>query len=1302
MNLFPRTVLLFCFLYNISLAQNPVCPSPYIYMDTPGQNTFIKFYDPSQPLSANNPSNTNIPSLYGGLTLMPNINGGTLCPTFYAVSNGNYHYWNGTTWVDTGHGTGNTSAVNLAGCGSFIYNLVGSTGQVYVYDGTATGTLLTTIQNFSSGGPFDLTTDCDCNFYALKTTTTNGGQSLTKYNPSGVATATWALNNMPNATAGGGFGIIGNTVYLKNNLTNGFFIGTISSTAVTFTQVNGFSASPGDFASCPTCTTPPAQLQAQISSTQLSCYNPTSNLVVTTTAQPVSFSWSGPGITSAGNGSVISINAGGVYTCIVNYMGCPQAQVTLTTSVSSNTAVVSAAITPSGNICVPAGKQSTLSVTQSSPFEMINWSGPGNIPNSTNDTLLVSGGGSYTVQITNIVNGCSASDVVNLVESPSVSISLSSNTLCALPINGSPATVTLTASGATNYTFYPDTYYTPNTTSGSVVVASPVFNGVTSTTGTFVGYNSFCSDTAQTTFSILPNPSVTLVSASICPQEVHTFTASGANTYTWGGVGLSTYFGPTVSASPAATAVYSVLASNGQCMSTVQSVTLFVKPLPTQTITPLTSTICLGASVSLSVAGTAGSYVWSPPAIANPTTGANINVSPPSTQVMKVLGTLNSCTSTAQATVYVQNPPTLSISLSSSAMCYNNFNGSVNSISLVPSGASNYTLLQSSNFAVNNPFGPVMQLVPAGPPVQGISVATTTLIGHTGVCTVSKTQTFSIVPNPTLTVSPPSSSICPEEAQLFQAGGASSFTWQPAPGMIWYSPNSIIGKPKITTFYAVVGSSLGCNSDTRNAVLVVKPVPSVSIVPMSVTVCAGNPVTLVAEGDAETYSWTPSHNLSSAGGATVVATPLTTQEYTVLATLNSCTNSAVSTVSSIVVPVINATAAESVICSGASTQLEAFDAMSFKWTPKETLSFDQGKIVTASPHVNTTYTVWGFNGICTGSTTVLVRTIPRPNLKINSPGGQNAICAGETLELMASGAQNYQWTPPQQILGAISNSHVIVKPSSTTNFSITGTTFENDVVCSQVVSFSVMVVPKTQPLVAGNNIICQGQKTTLEATGGNTFKWSPEDGLNNTGLGRVVAGPSVTTTYTVEVAENTYCGNSTTITVYVNPRPLLFAGNDTAYHVNDAIFLNAVGTGSITWVTGEGIVCPNCAYTQVYPSRNTCYRAQSINDFGCAATDEICLEINMDFSLYVPNSFTPNGDGLNDLFLVYGENVYDLQMEIFDRWGKLLHSTNNMTEGWDGTYRGTLCKPDSYIYKVSYRGLDRKTYKQDGHVSLIR
>ncbi len=1292
-----RVILLFFFSPLAILAQSITCPSPFVYMDS---GNFIQYYDPSQPLGPNNPVTTNIPTFGSGLTLMPNINGGSPSPTFYSVSGGTYWYWDGTNWVNTNHQTGNGAAVNLGGCNGTLYNLVGFSGQIYAYNGSGNGTLLTTIAGFNGGGPYDLVTDCNCNFYVLNTTSPN--QGLTMYSPNGQVQCTYSLSGMPNTSAGGGFAIIGNTIYVKNNLNNGFFIGTIAGSAVTFTQVNGFNASPGDFASCPVCNPSPNLGGVAVTGAQLSCVTSSANLVVmSNSGGPYTYQWSGPGILGPSNQSLVAVNAPGVYSVIVSAGGCPPAQTTLTTAVTSNTSVVTAVLTPSGSICVPGNPQTLLTVAHSSTNEVVSWAGPNVINSPNSSTYIATGIGAYTVTVTNPSNGCFAQDVVTLAQTPTVSTSLSSVSLCSQSLNNSPATLTITPFGANAYTLLTSSNYNTASPNGPTMPVNVLNNSTGLATGTLIGQNAFCGDTSYFSFMIMPNPVLQVASASICPGKTHVFNITGANSYVWTGNNLSPMTGATVSANPTVTTVYNVIGSSAGCNSGTYSPTLTVLPVPIITVQPATSTICLGTTVNLSGVG-ASSFTWFPAIGLTATTGINVGSSPPSNQMYNVIGALNGCTNIASATVNVVQPPVLSMSLSSGAICYNNFNGSLNSLTITPGGATNYTLLAASNFSVAQPNGPFMQIMPAGPPVQGVTLATATLIGNTSVCTVSITENFNIVANPTITISPPSASICPGGSHIFTANGATSYFWAPSPTLFTLSPNSVIANPSLTSFYSVYGTQLGCRSDTRNAVLVVLPIPKITVVPKTTTVCAGNSVSLTTISNADSFSWTPAGSLSSSTNYSVMAGPSATEFYTVTAFLNTCTNQAVAMVSVIPMPVLTASATQSVICSSASTMLKAEGANSFSWTPSFNLNASTGNMVVASPAENTTYSVTGFNGICTGTTTVFVQTIARPEMTITSVNNQNAICLDDYLLMETAGAQHFEWFPPGFASALGSNTLYIVKPNVTTNFTIVGANYVGDVFCYQQLSYSVTVVPKIQPKMPALVSLCEGDKTTLVVSGGNTYKWWPSAGLNSTDAPRVVASPKETTIYTVEVSHDTYCATTGTVKVEVSPRPIVIAGRDTSYHINEPIFIESTGTGTLSWVAGEAIACIDCPITQAYPTRNGCYIVEAVNEFGCYAQDDICITLREDYTIYLPNTFTPDKDGLNDVFYVYGENFYNLKMEIFDRWGTLLFASGDQRLGWDGSFRGTPCKQDTYIYKVSYTGLDRKTYHLTGHVNLLR
>jgi len=230
-------------------AQLPTCTGAsagYIYYLS-GNNIYN--LNPTAALSASNPVLNTIvaPTNAAGLSLGPNLNAASPSPTFYTTVSGIYYYYNGSIWVNTGYTVGNTSAVNPGGGGAYIYNLVGSTGQIYTYNGAGNGTLLTTLSNFNGDGPFDLSTDCGGNFYALQDNGNTPG--LFKYSPTGSLIGSYTVANATSNMAGGGFGIVNNVVY--SDVSDTLYGGPIIGGNVTFTRIGLLSPSASDFSTCP-------------------------------------------------------------------------------------------------------------------------------------------------------------------------------------------------------------------------------------------------------------------------------------------------------------------------------------------------------------------------------------------------------------------------------------------------------------------------------------------------------------------------------------------------------------------------------------------------------------------------------------------------------------------------------------------------------------------------------------------------------------------------------------------------------------------------------------------------------------------------------------------------------------------------------------------------------------------------------------------------------------------------------------------------------------------------------------------
>jgi gliding motility-associated-like protein len=236
------TVIILTINFCPAVAQLPVCTGPGSGLIYYLSGNSIMQWDPALPFSTTNPSVNSIPYPPGaiGLAVSDNINGPGPSPTFYAADAQFYWYWDGSTWINTGHTAG---AVNPGAGGGFIYSLIGSSGQVYKYDGTGNAPLLITIPDFNGEGPYDLVGDCEGNFFILNTT----ANWLRKYSSTGTLLQTWTTSGGQIGTAGGGMAIIGNTVYYDG--TGGLWSGPMVGSTITFTNL-GASLGPSDFASC--------------------------------------------------------------------------------------------------------------------------------------------------------------------------------------------------------------------------------------------------------------------------------------------------------------------------------------------------------------------------------------------------------------------------------------------------------------------------------------------------------------------------------------------------------------------------------------------------------------------------------------------------------------------------------------------------------------------------------------------------------------------------------------------------------------------------------------------------------------------------------------------------------------------------------------------------------------------------------------------------------------------------------------------------------------------------------------------
>jgi len=511
----------------------------------------------------------------------------------------------------------------------------------------------------------------------------------------------------------------------------------------------------------------------------------------------------------------------------------------------TSTAAPTATINSVSTACT--GQSIALTNTTTGAPTSYSWTMTGGTPTSaTTQTTSVSyaTAGVKTVSLTvaNATGTVTVSKTITITATPVVTVTPTSTTSCA------GQTHTLTASGATTYTWLPSG-------SGASNVVSPTSTTVYTVTGTTSGCVS-TPKTATINVTAVPVVTVTPTSTTSCAGQTRTLTASGATTYTW----LPSGSGASNVVSPTSTTVYTVTGTTSGCVSTPKTATINVTAVPVVTVTPTSTTSCAGQTHTLTASG-ATTYTWLPSG-----SGASNVVSPTSTTVYTVTGTTSGCVSTPKtATINVTAIPVVTLSPISSTIC------SSQTTTLTASGATTYTWLPTGS-------GTSSAVTPTATTVYTVTGTTS------GCVSTPKTATVNVTSVPVITVTPTSTTICSGKSTTLNASGATTYTWLPTG-----SGASNVVSPTGTTVYTVTGSIGSCNSTSKNATVTVIASPTLTASSNNTIICTGSTATITATGNATSYTWSPAGSLSSSTGSVVAASPTVTTTYTVTGTLGSCT-----------------------------------------------------------------------------------------------------------------------------------------------------------------------------------------------------------------------------------------------------------------------------------------------------------------------------------------------------------------------------------------------------------------------------
>lgn len=319
------------------------------------------------------------------------------------------------------------------------------------------------------------------------------------------------------------------------------------------------------------------------------------------------------------------------------------------------------------------------------------------------------------------------------------------------------------------------------------------------------------------------------------------------------------------------------------------------------------------------------------------------------------------------------------------------------------------------------------------------------------------------------------------------------------------------------------------------------------------------------------------------------------------------------------------------------------------------------------------------------------------------------ICEGKSEKIACqSNATNFSWSPSQ----GLSNTSIlqpVANPMLTTKYVITGSYGA----CSKKDSVIVFVKPAPIPIAGQGNTICYGQNSSLSAAPGQfSYSWQPSTYLTNSnGPNTNVNKPAQSITYALKVIGYNGCESikNDSVTIKVLPPPKIFIGNDTILSIGESLKLkatdvNVVGFNQYEWSPSFGLSNPNIPDPVINSiSKNSTYAVIAKTSVGCEASDTINIKVFLKADIYVPNAFSPNGDGKNDVLkaIPVGIKIFK-SFTVFDRFGQKVFWTSDANKGWDGKVNNSSSNTKSYVWIAS--GIDFKNnyIERKGSVLLIR
>ncbi len=891
--------------------------------------------------------------------------------------------------------------------------------------------------------------------------------------------------------------------------------------------------------------------------------------------------------------------------------------------------------------------------------------------------------GNYTCTVTDF-NGCIITTLVIITQPTLLTVTNThTNPLC----NGGFGTATANPVGGVgpytyswNSTPVQTTQTATNLLAGTYICTVTDFSGCFTTTTVTITQPTLLTSTTSMTISTC---GVANGTATVNPVG-----GVGPYTYLWSNGGL------TQTITTLLPGTYNITVTDANLCTVSNSIIVTSPGSPTVTIPTSTNVSCFGGSngtANSNVASGVGPFIYSWNSTPVQTT-ANATGLPIGTYVVTVTD-VNLCITTAS--IIITQPTLLTAAITTVNVNCNG--GATGTATATPAGG-----IGPYSYSWNTV--PVQTTQTATGLIAGTYNATVTDFNG---CIIVASAIITQPPLLTVVIGSSTNPSCNGgnngSITVTEFGGVGPYLYSINGGANQLSPtfNTLVAGP-----YTMLVTDANLCTATINTVLT-QPTP-ISAVPTTTNVtCNGScdgQISLLVGGGVGPYSYNWSN------GSTVnPATTLCDGTYTVTVTdANLCTLPLTGLiVTEPTALTVGPTATPAIICIGQSSTLNSNPAGG---TGPYTYLWSDGSItqnITVSPIVTTPYTVTitDANG-CTvvGNVTVTVSTSLIGGATATPP----TICVGSSSTLNATanggngGPYTYTWSPGGGVGQTIS-----VSPSITTVYTVTISDG-----CSPSVTANVTVTVNPSPIVSYTTTPLSGcEPLTITYTnttpGSSSCIWT----INGVPYNNCVVTQTFTTgsyNAVLTVTDVNGCiGNSGTVVANIYPTPTAqFTANPNTTNILDptVTFNNLSSPGTYLWSFGDGVT--STVPSPIYNYTDTgSYNVQLIvtTSFGCVDTAYGNVYISDLFSVYVPNAFTPNGDGINDSFspVVMGADYYEFW--IYNRWGELIFDSTTSGTPWDGTYKGQHVEQDVYVWKLFIQEKNKgKKHNYIGHVTIVK